>query len=729
MRANILAGLAALFFAPSAFAQRVGATSAGPTAPLVTVSEPGAWIDDVVRRSVAATGDDFERRGSWRVASGTVVRYVQRHDGVLVRDGGCAVLVSPAGTVLDLHDFSASSLPAAPAHVIAASDAATRARAVIGGADRGDDVARTFLVWTREFGYPRMVYECDLQPALDGLPDAPRVLLAAQDGRVLLRSNRARDFTGDVFAANPVVSANTTNVTLTGLPDGGDVLEGDDVRSYNCVDTGATTSFGGMRAHLCIGQHTAHPDAMGHYTAATDDPMDASSGYGELSMYYHTTDFLRFMRGLGFANFRTRPLNVYANVRFPWSDSNFGGTGTDLTGPLVPWDNAAFIPGTPPNVLGSYYGRGHDVIMFGLGTSTNFSYDGDVVAHENGHSLVASTADFGDAYQDRWGTDDAPGSLNEGLADYFSAARAGDPNVGEFAGQFEGSSGSIRSLDSTAHYPEDISGEVHNDSLPSSSALWSLRTHLGADLDRAVYEALTMESPRPSHFSLGTLVVQAAARILGPAAGDMATAEYTRRGIFPEGPRVRTYQTNGTLFSVPGATYTRLPFVPGYFQLRRSLPAHTYRVNVEIRVATFNDYNSTMRVTAHLGGPVEFQYTATNEINSNADADFTLVDPGGHRLTGGFPVTPRDTPQDLYVSIGMEDGDDAFVTVRLLAMQEAVPVPDAGVPDGGWRPAPFDVAGGCSCATHPRPTRDHRSTAALAALAIAGAVGRRRRRG
>ncbi|MEI8257154.1 MAG: hypothetical protein WCJ30_15885, partial [Deltaproteobacteria bacterium] len=701
-------------------------TSAGPSTPLVSVPEPGASIDDFVRHSVAAPGSEYERRGSWRVASGTVVRYVQRYSGVLVRDGGCAVLVSPSGNVLDVHDFSAGGIPAAPVRVITAADAAAAARAVIGGADPGDDLARTFLVWTREFGYPRMVYECDLQPALQGLPDAPRVLLAAETGRVLLRASRVRDFTGDVFAGNPIVTPDTIDATLTGLPDGSDVLEGDDVHSFNCVDTGAITSFGGMRAHLCVGQHTEHADSAGHYTAPTGMPMDPSSGYGELSMYYHTTDFLRFIRALGFTNFRTRPLSVYANVRFPWNDANFGGAGTDLTGPLVPWDNAAFIPGTPPNILGNYYGRGHDVIMFGLGTSTNFSYDGDVVAHESGHSLVASTADFGDAYQDQWGTDGAPGALNEGLADYFSAARAGDPNVGEFAGQFEG--GAIRSLDSAAHYPEDLQGEVHNDSLPSSTALWSLRTRLGAEFDRAVYEALVMESPRPSHFSLATRVVAAAARILGPTAGDAATSEYTTRGIFPDGPRVKTYQSNGTLLTVPGATYSHLPFVPGYFQIRRSLPAHTYRVNVEIRVHAFSDYNPTMHVTAHVGGPVVFQYTAANEITSNAEADFGLVDPGTHRLTGTFDVTPRDTAQDLYVSLGMEDGDESSVTARFLALQEVVTVPDAGTPaDGSARSTRYDVVGGWSCATRPSSPSHARPNAALGALALAGAVSARRR--
>ena len=63
----------------------------------------------------------------------------------------------------------------------------------------------------------------------------------------------------------------------------------------------------------------------------------------------------------------------------------------------------------------------------------DYSYDGDVIYHEFTHGVVDDTIKLQSFHVDRYGVIDAPGAMNEGLADYFSSALAGDPDVGEYA--------------------------------------------------------------------------------------------------------------------------------------------------------------------------------------------------------------------------------------------------------------------------------------------------------
>ena len=75
-------------------------------------------------------------------------------------------------------------------------------------------------------------------------------------------------------------------------------------------------------------------------------------------------------------------------------------------------------------------------MWFGQGPLKDYSYDGDVVYHEFGHSVVNVTLKLvGTPHMDEYGTSYSPGAMNEGLADYFSSAITGDPDVGEYAVQ------------------------------------------------------------------------------------------------------------------------------------------------------------------------------------------------------------------------------------------------------------------------------------------------------
>ncbi|MFH2006957.1 MAG: MYXO-CTERM sorting domain-containing protein [bacterium] len=125
----------------------------------------------------------------------------------------------------------------------------------------------------------------------------------------------------------------------------------------------------------------------------------------------------------------------------------------------------------------------------------------DVLYHEFGHSFHANSI--------IWGVGDFDESLSEGLADYTSATYTGDPGMGR---GFFYSSQPLRHIDpSNTEYvwPDDITGESHQNGLIVSGALWDLRKELIADYgdaegvaitDRLFYAAMQRASDIPSSY-------------------------------------------------------------------------------------------------------------------------------------------------------------------------------------------------------------------------------------
>jgi MYXO-CTERM domain-containing protein len=373
------------------------------------------------------------------------------------------------------------------------------------------------------------------------------------------------------------------------------------------------------------------------------------------------------------------------------------------------------------------YGAGRDALVFGQGASVDFAYDGDVVAHEIGHAVVASTADFGDELLDEWGADIAPRALDEALADYFSSARAGDPRVGEYAGSGDWSAGEIRNLAVTAPYPTALRGEAHIDSVPFSSTLWAIRERLGSEFDRAVYEALTMASVDVTNDSLAEQVVAATRRVLGESAGTTAAELFATRGVLPRAARVLPYPAQaGRVFMLPDVSMADLPYVPGYVQFRISAGAGADRLTFDLPVYTRQP--PRLRVFVRANEPVRFRYPAPGVIEAEALAEIA-PDTRTTRVQGVVRFEPLASAGSLYVAIGVEDSGQAWAgPIRLSVPGGANPPGDAGVSTdagadaGAEPPTEFN---GCGCRTMPQG----RTGAGVALVALGLLAMRRMRRG
>ena len=133
-----------------------------------------------------------------------------------------------------------------------------------------------------------------------------------------------------------------------------------------------------------------------------------------------------------------------------------------------------------------------------LGSCNDLGDIADVIYHETGHGIheyILAGGTFA-------------GDVSEGSADYISATINDDPYVGVNAW---GTGTAIRQLETDRIYPDDVTGEVHNDGLIWGSFMWNLREQwsdtYGAD------EGVTMAD----ELFLGTLQQ-------GPTLTDLAPA-------------------------------------------------------------------------------------------------------------------------------------------------------------------------------------------------------------
>lgn len=182
----------------------------------------------------------------------------------------------------------------------------------------------------------------------------------------------------------------------------------------------------------------------------------------------------------------------------------------------------------------------HNVFFQG---DRDFAYDGDVVFHEFMHAITTSLINkINSLGLDKWGIHSEPGSLNEAWSDYFSAAFTNDPAVGEYA-SIKGGYGEValRNIENEASCPQSVIGEIHNDSLVWSGALWEIRSVLkktygittALEFDRAVLASLA-QAKNTEDFKTQSEKLLANLRLrdgLGEKAAAIASRIFEKRGI------------------------------------------------------------------------------------------------------------------------------------------------------------------------------------------------------
>jgi hypothetical protein len=267
-----------------------------------------------------------------------------------------------------------------------------------------------------------------------------------------------------------------------------------------------------------------------------------------------------------------------------------------LQGKLVPFDNAFFSPGAM-NPISQLLIGGQDSIMFGQGSKYDYAYDADVIVHEFTHAVIDTLGKLArGGAEDVWGLEDDQGAMNEGLADYFSSALAGDGLLGEYAGRNipadqAAAEGAVRDLTNKDQCGDDRWGEVHQDSQAFSAGLWGARLALAGDpkastfdaakaqrFDRAVLAAVAAFGADEDMTTAAAAVADEADLLVGGNAKQAVQDSFGKHAIYPLCDRVIewTGQTK-TLLGLDGTDSPYAPpaaaRVPGFVQWNIDVPA------------------------------------------------------------------------------------------------------------------------------------------------------------
>ncbi|MFO0664176.1 MAG: hypothetical protein U0174_09495 [Polyangiaceae bacterium] len=665
--------------------------------------------------------------------SGTITRFEQRHGGYRVLGHGASVRESKATKRAVVQMSVATEFSRAQ---FAPVDRATAVRAA-----HVSDASRTELVWWNGNRGEALELTWEVLSPLtfdQGVPVSYRTFVDASTGEVRWRENRVKFMDkASVYPQNPVTTKATEVLSLS-IPSQGGILQNDTLQAFNCIDKKSLkpVSFGGFNVnlHVCDVAPTATADNNGDFVfTPVDDKSDASKGdtFAEVSIYFHAAKAYGFFRELdGRPDAQvvaSKPFSAVANLQVP--AGVFEGDlnkAADVNIPLEPYSNAFFSPGGAGDPFASVFGIGQGTMWFGQGPERDYAYDADVVYHEFTHAVVDKTLELGAYTLDEQGLSAAPGGMNEGLADYFSSAIIGDPNVGEYASKdLSQNEGVIRTLDNTDTCPSGVSGEVHLDSTLFSGGLWSARASLPEnqrrDFDRSLYRTM-MANPGKfdlSYAELATLFTKGL-KVDLPAGATALEAAMTKRGVFPKCARSLTYTDKpigGALqYYAVGKQSINLALVPGVMSFSRTLSEKTGRkLQVKFTAKSLGGGGGvpgsgsstpfTPVVLLKYDGAIAWSFGGKN-ASPNADVQQTGTASGGD-VTFDLPDEVKTVSVQIANS-GSADG--VYGQVELIeVLPTAVPpakVPTTTVPtvDGGG------LGGGACSAAAPKS-----STAGLAA--------------
>ncbi len=665
-----------------------------------------------------------------------VVRFRETHDGVPVTGAGASVVVRGDGgaTPLAFSRVARAFGPSKPVWTVDA--AAARASERLGV---GVPAARGRLVYWEENGEHVLAWAFFTGFVPIPSPMAAVVVVDAADGTILATYDALRHAKlAKVHPHNPVSTPDLEEVTLD-VQDGATIPENALIRAKNCIDEKTTKTIDvGMpiTVHACNLKNKAIADASGDFLAyAPADDTDPEDAFAEVAMFYHVSQIYQYFLGLGMPELKTKPLPAVVNLRIPQGFDSFDlGKIGDPNLPLQPFDNAFFSPSDP--MLGEVFGIDGAAMFFFQGTHADFGYDGDVVYHEFGHAMIDRTIQLaGTWYKDAQGARPAPGAMNEGIADYFSSALAGDPNVGEYASKsLVVGQAAIRTIDNEDDCLLDVSGEVHADSTFFSGALWGVRKGL-SPADQAAYDKALLESlvMAPS----GNVGYEDVAKLFDAslvAAGrqdlaDALTAELGKRGQGPTCRRVREWDgkpINGRATSLGNSFFTggkqsvpgtsKAQYAPGLFQIHAKVAGAQLTVGfTQVQAggggSPFGGGGKPFKpmVLAKFGAePIAFAYAGG--VTSNA-GDAVEAAGKGNAFSATIDVPPGET--DVHVMIvngGDQDGGYRAVTLAFtgdLPSGQGGAAGAPGEPGGGAAgttsdppaaaPSGSDDGGGCGC--------------------------------
>jgi hypothetical protein len=286
-----------------------------------------------------------------------------------------------------------------------------------------------------------------------------------------------------------------SGVTLFGLDEPGDLLNGAYARVFRCVD----------REKCSVIEQTARPNKQGDFVYLPDlGERTFDDPFSEVNVYHHLTRFSTWLRfGLGWQG---------AFGDHAWIQASVG----------MDWYNAAYYSGSDD--VAPYIIFGQDVI--------DMAYDADVVCHEYGHAVNRSLRTHPWYVRDAYGLDVSPMGIEEGFADIWTQTFNGDPVMDTYVPM-------SRTADNDLTCPADVVGEGHYEGRIVSGFGWDVRERIGAAAwNHVIYRTLPFLSAEAGFDDLVAALATSATDLaaegapgVGPDAADVVVEEGTARGF------------------------------------------------------------------------------------------------------------------------------------------------------------------------------------------------------
>ncbi len=658
---------------------------------------------------------------------GMLYRFGQVHRGVPIIGRGATVRMGRNGNALLTTSALETELPSSTLPRVTRAEAAEVAARRLG---LPVDASRAYLVIYPTFEGNKLAWA--VLPETPVVLGAFRVIVDAEDGWVIEARDLRTSVDAQVYPSNPEKSKEMKLLPLAMQPVG-EKLENPFLQTHNCIDTKEvkSISFSGLKlnVHVCTLQQRAAPAPVtGNYVYASKELPDPGAGedeYSEVSMYYHASRAYQFFRELeGNPDAQVvadKPFRTIANLRIAAGiQANDFLKAGDPDIPLEPFGNAFFSPagGGLGAIFAQIYGFSDGSMWFGQGRRRDYSYDGDVVYHEFTHAVVNRTLRLEAWTIDARGASAAPGGMNEGLADYFSSALTGDPDVGEYASKdFSPGASVIRTLANKDTCDNAIVGEVHFDSTLFSGALWTARSALPPDdqkkFDAAIYRSMRVHSGegRLSYMQLANYFIQTVGVDL-PSAKPLLQKSFEERGVLPSCERVLTFTdtpveaprgpSSPRRFTAPGKQSLGLRVLsPGIVQVKASIPPGSLKGTFSFTFEAGSGAGNPLTggggkpfapvVLVKFGGPVNW----TTKGKPAHDADLALPVEG----TGGPVRVEFEVPPDATVAYAQVASDgDTDGSYNGLAFKFAGDPAVAAPPSAPASPAPAGAASESGCA-------------------------------
>ncbi|MDQ1695370.1 MAG: zinc metalloprotease ZmpB [Frankiaceae bacterium] len=270
------------------------------------------------------------------------------------------------------------------------------------------------------------------------------------------------------------------SVTLTHL-DGSGGLSGDYVHVASETGKAATSSGGAFAYHRDVDQ------------------------FEQVMAYYWITEAQLYLQSLGFGTGAFPAVNKRS---VPVKINQFGG------------DNS-FFKDKQADIT---YGKG----------GVDDAEDAEVIVHEYGHSVQADQVPG-------FGSTEESGAIGEGFSDYLAVEVSHwvSPTKDEACvadwdsvSYTRGPVHCLRRVDGTKVYPQDLTGEVHDDGEIWSSALWSIRKALGpAKADTVIIDAQFGFAADTTMRAAAATTIATAQRLYGNAAAKAVSNAFKARGL------------------------------------------------------------------------------------------------------------------------------------------------------------------------------------------------------